>query len=136
MKNTRLIRQLANKQGIKDPKNEGIEAPLHKSEAAIAGYEKALGLKSNAEDLRQANQRIKELDQSVNSCLTTSFDADRARALISTDGSLLCSGKGHCRAFTFFPLSSSSDWVGTGALLSTCAVGLVSSGGAIALPSL
>ncbi|CAJ1945339.1 unnamed protein product, partial [Cylindrotheca closterium] len=48
---TILEQSRANKQGIKGPKNEGIEAPLHKSEAAIAGYEKALGLKSNAEDI-------------------------------------------------------------------------------------
>ncbi|CAJ1939381.1 unnamed protein product [Cylindrotheca closterium] len=133
---TILEQSRANKQGMKDPKNRGIEAPLHKSEAAVAGYEKALGLKSIAEDLRQANQRIKELDQSVHSCLITSFDADRARALTSTDGSLLYSGKGYCGAFTLFPLSSSSDWVRIGPLLSTGFVGLVSSGGAIALPAL
>ncbi|CAJ1940826.1 unnamed protein product [Cylindrotheca closterium] len=65
---TILEQSKANKQGIKDPKNKGIEAPLlHKSEAAVVGYEKALGLKSIAEDLRQANQMIKELDQSVHS---------------------------------------------------------------------
>ncbi|KAL3940570.1 MAG: hypothetical protein SGBAC_004926 [Bacillariaceae sp.] len=74
-----LEQSRANREGIKEPENEGIEAPLHEIEATVAGYEKALDLKTIAEDLRRANEKIKEL-QASNEEKSTKLSKEQKKA--------------------------------------------------------
>jgi len=59
-----LEQSKANREGIKDYEDEGADAPLKDLEATVTSYEKAMDLKKTADQLRLANQKIKELEAS------------------------------------------------------------------------
>lgn len=61
---TILEQSRASREGIKDYDNEEADAALKDIEATVTSYEKAMDLKTVAENLRRANEKIKELEAS------------------------------------------------------------------------